>query len=60
MLERACMITSAPNAKVTLFNSTTLMQEICSCEATLTGTDIAQCIFVQLLCNSTQITLTRT
>ena len=54
------MITSAPNAVVTLFNSTSLMEEICSCEATLTGNDTAQCIFVQLLCNSTQITLTRT
>ena len=54
------MITPAADAMTTIFQVFG-GQELCACSTSLTGSETAQCIFDQLVCNSDfQITLTRT
>ena len=53
------MITPAPGAMTAILNVTVLMisGELCACSTSLSGTNTAQCILVQLECNATRIIL---
>ena len=52
------MITPAAGAMTTILDFPLADQELCAC--TLSGNDTAQCILVQLECETAHITLTPT
>lgn len=56
------MVTAAANAMAIIIPGPVILPgtEQCSCTASLSGADTAQCILIRLECNATQITLTRT